>query len=70
MLAILYPVGLWMLRWISADRTPQVTDMPEIVSALDRGQGFASLAGYKQRRRIQVLAQLADLERLVVWYGR
>jgi len=70
MLAILYPVGLWMLRWISADRTPQVADMPEIIAALDRGQGFAPLAGYKQRRRIQILAQLGDFERMVVWYGR
>jgi lysine-N-methylase len=70
MLAVLYPIGLWMLRWISADRTPQVADMPEIIATLDRGQGFAPLAGYKQRRRIQILAQLGDLERLVVWYGR
>lgn len=70
MLAVLYPVGLWMLRWIAVDRTPQAADMPEIIVALDRGQGFAPLAGYKQRQRVQLLAQLQDLERLVVWYGR
>lgn len=70
MLTVLYPVGLWMLRWISVGRTPLATDMPEIIVALDRGQGFAPLAGYKQRRRIHLLAQLGDLERLVVWYGR
>ncbi|HND54112.1 MAG TPA: YkgJ family cysteine cluster protein [Pirellulaceae bacterium] len=70
MLTLLYPVGLWMLRWLSVGRSPLPSDMPELISALDRGQGFASLSGYKQRRRVQVLAQLGDLERLVAWYGR
>ena len=44
--------------------------MPEIITALDRGQGYAPLAGGKQRRRVQVLARLEELERLVVWYAQ
>ena len=37
---------------------------------LDRSQGYAPLAGGKQRRRVQLLARLDELERLVIWYGR
>lgn len=70
MLALLYPLGLWMLRWRCASEAPRADAMPEIITALDRGQGYAPLAGLKQRRRLQVLARLGELERLVVWYGR
>jgi lysine-N-methylase len=70
MLAINFPVGLWLLRWISAGRAPIAADMPEIITALDRGQGYAPLAGAKQRHRVQVLARLGELERLIVWYAR
>ena len=70
MLALTYPIGLWLLRWTAAGRAPVAADLPEIITALDRGQGYAPLAGGKQRRRIQVLTQLGELERLVVWYAR
>jgi len=70
MLALSYPLGLWMLRWIGAGRAPSAGDMPEIITALDRGQGYAPLAGYKQRRRVQLIAQLDQLERLIIWYAR
>jgi hypothetical protein len=59
-----------MLRWVSAGRQPVVGDLPEIITALDRGQGYAPLAGVKQRSRLRLLAQLEELERLVVWYAR
>jgi hypothetical protein len=70
MLALSYPVGLWLLRWASAGRQPTAADVFDIITALDRGQGYAPLAGGKQRRRVQLLARLEDLDRLVVWYGR
>ena len=52
-----------------------MADVLDIITALDRGQGYAPLAGSKQRRRVQVLARLGDaqtreLARLIVWYGR
>jgi lysine-N-methylase len=68
MLALTLPVGLWMLRWLAAGRTPVPDDMPEIIAALDRGQGFAPLAGSRQRWRLSLLHQLGDLERLAIWY--
>jgi hypothetical protein len=70
MLALLYPVALWLLRWRSDGGAPRAEMMPEIITALDRGQGYAPLAGGKQRRRVQTLARLDEFERLVVWYGR
>jgi lysine-N-methylase len=70
MLALSYPVGLWLLRWVAVGRSPQPADLPPIITALDRGQGYGPLAGRKQRWRLAVLAQGGQLERLVVWYGR
>lgn len=70
MLAVTSAVGLWLLRWRAAGRPPTVDDMPEIITALDRGQGYAPLAGMKQRQRVQLLGKLDQLERLLIWYAR
>lgn len=69
-LALLYPVGLWLLRWQTQDRVPTVTDMLNIIVALDRSQGYLPLTGPFQRFRISTLAAHSELERLVVWYSR
>ena len=69
-LAILYPVGLWLLRWVTHERTPTVDDMLSIVVALDRTQGHAGLSGGAHRWRLSMLGSQEELERLVVWYGR
>jgi lysine-N-methylase len=70
MLALLFPIGLWLLRWRGAGGTPRAEYMPEIITALDRGQGYAPLARGKQRRRVQLLARMEELERLVIWYAQ
>ena len=70
MLALTYPIGLWLLRWRSVGGAPQQQYMPEIITALDRGQGYAPLASGKQRRRVQLLSRLEELERLVIWYAQ
>ena len=61
---------------VGALREPTTADVFDIITALDRGQGYAPLAGSKQRRRVQLLARLGDqqqtseLARLIAWYGR
>ncbi len=69
-LAVLYPVGLWLLRWARQDRAATVDDMLSIVVALDRTQGHAALSGGAHRWRLAMLGSQEELERLVVWYGR
>ncbi len=69
-LAILFPVGLWLMRWLAHGRDPAVQDMVNIVVALDRSQGYAPLAGGIHRWRLSALSAHAELERLVVWYAR
>ncbi|MCC6509157.1 MAG: hypothetical protein IT423_08625, partial [Pirellulaceae bacterium] len=69
-LAMLFPVGLWLLKWISCGREPTVNDMLSIVVSLDRSQGYAPLVGSLHRRRLAVLSHNSQLERVVVWYAR
>lgn len=69
-LALLYPLALWLLRWATVGRPPTVDDVFEVITTLERAQGYAPLAGLQQRSRLQTLARIGDLPRLVVWYGR
>lgn len=69
-LALTYPLGLWMLRWVCAGRQPTVQDMADIIVALDRGQGYIPLSGFRQRTRLNMLANSGDLARMVIWYAR
>ncbi len=69
-LALLFPIGMWMLRWQASHREPTVEDMLNIVVALDRSQGYQPLSGSQQRRKLAMLGRHGELERLVVWYAR
>lgn len=69
-LALAYPVGLWLLRLLSTGRAPLAEDAIDVVTMLDRGQGFARLTNAHHRARVATLARLGGLERLTVWYAR
>jgi hypothetical protein len=69
-LAILFPVGLWLLRWLTHGREANFQDMVNIVVALDRSQGFHPHAGALHRWRLYTLSVHSELERLVIWYAR
>lgn len=69
-LAMVYPVGLYVLRWATAGREPTSDDVSRIVAMLDRGQGYATLSGVRYRWTLDLLETLGDLERLAVWYAR
>jgi lysine-N-methylase len=64
-LAFAFPMGLWMLRWLAADREPTTEDMVQIVVALERGIVLPAL-----NRASRYLAESGELERLIAWYGR
>jgi lysine-N-methylase len=64
-LAFAFPMSLWMLRWLAADREPAVEDMVQIVVALERGVLLPALS-----RAAGYLAESGQLERLIAWYGR
>lgn len=67
-LALLFPVGMWLLRWHASDHEPTVEDMLKIVVALDRSQGYQPLCGHQQRLKLSMLGFNGELERLVVSY--
>ena len=64
-LAFTFPMALWMLRWIAAEREATADDMVQIVVALERGfvlPALNSAAGY--------LADSGEFERTIAWYSR
>lgn len=69
-LALLFPVGMWLLRWQSHGREPTVDDMVNVVVMLDRAQGYGPLSGFAHRQLINTLSLKEELERLAIWYVR
>ncbi len=59
-----------MLRYFCGGREPAAEDVIDIITAIDRGQGYGALIGRQHRRRVSQLAALGELERLVIWYAR
>ncbi len=64
-LALLYPIGLWLLRLVVGDREPQACDVVNVVVALERGRGMGGLP-----RAATAMARSQQLERAIAWYAR
>ena len=69
-LVLSYPVALWILRLCCPDHPPTRQDAIDMVTLIDRGQGYQPLTGGQHQHRVAALARLEQLERLVVWYAR
>ncbi len=68
-LALLYPVILWLGRWLAAsdERTALVdTDVARAISMVDHRHSHSPYL----RWRVQLLSQRDDIARLCSWYGR
>jgi len=68
-LALLYPVILWLARWLAAsDQRTGLSDadVARAVSLADARYGHAPYL----RWRVQLLSQRDDIARLCSWYGR
>ena len=69
-LALCHPVALWLVRLGSGPRPPEPEDMLGAIAAIDRGQNYPVLCGWRHRRRVNSLRRLGQLPRLVAWYAR
>jgi lysine-N-methylase len=71
-LAMMYPVMLWIARWLALSdgrRTLTTDDLVKAVTIADHNHGYSpALATWSARRRIRNLAQLDDIARLCAWY--
>jgi lysine-N-methylase len=73
-LALVFPVVLWLGRWLAASdsRTSLTTDdVSQALAIADHHHGYSPVLGSRSsRRRVRLLTHDADLERLIVWYAR
>lgn len=69
-LALAYPIGMWLLRWLASGREPTPANAIEVVAMLDRSHYLPLLARRRQRARLAMISRLGQLERLIVWYAR
>ncbi len=73
-LVLVYPVVLWIARWLAAsdDRTSlSKDDIVKAITIADHNHGYSPAFGtWGFRRRVRNLAQLGDIAKLCAWYGR
>jgi lysine-N-methylase len=73
-LALVFPVVLWLARWLAAsDSRKSLTtdDVSQALAIADHHHGYSPVLGSRSsRRRVRLLTHHDDLERLIVWYSR
>lgn len=73
-LALMFPVTLWLARWIAAgDGRTQLTieDISTALTVADHHHGYSpALALPASRSRVRTLAESNDLTKLCIWYAR
>ena len=73
-LALVYPVTLWLARWLAAGAQRSQISTEDISIALamvDHHHGYSPAFGLGSfRARVRMLAQLGDISKLVAWYSR
>jgi lysine-N-methylase len=73
-LALVFPVVLWLARWLAASDSRNSLSTDDVAGALaiaDHHHGYAPVLGSRSsRRRVRLLTHDTDVERLIVWYAR
>ena len=73
-LALIYPSILWLARWLAAGDNRDKLEMDDVTTAMavaDHHHGFSPAFGQRNfRRRVRILSQLGEIEKLCVWYSR
>ena len=71
-LALVFPVIMWIARWRAASAGREEITHQDVLSALtlvDHQHGYSDAFGtWGSRRRVQTLAHMGDLTKLIVWY--
>jgi lysine-N-methylase len=73
-LALVFPVALWLARWLAASDSRKSLTTDDVAQALaiaDHHHGYSPVLGSRSsRRRVRLLSHDGDLERLIVWFAR
>ena len=73
-LALVYPVVLWLARWLAvSDGRSELhtTDVVQALAIADHHHGYSPALGkWGFRGRVRTLAQHEDIPKLCVWYSR
>jgi len=73
-LVLVYPVIMWISRWLAATADRDQLQHEDVIQALtfvDHHHGYSKALGtWGFRRRVTTLAQSRDLDKLVAWYTR
>lgn len=73
-LVLVYPVVLWLARWLAASESRDCLIQADVARALaiaDHHHGYSPVLGLRSsRRRVRLLTQNDDLERLCRWYAQ
>jgi len=73
-LALIYPSILWLARWLAAGDNRNKLEIDDITTAMtiaDHHHGYSPAFGQRNfRRRVRILAQFGEIEKLCAWYSR
>jgi lysine-N-methylase len=73
-LALVFPAVMWIARWIAsgAGRSElRFDDVARALSIADHHHGYSPAFGtWGFRKRVQTMAKLGDIPRLIAWYSR
>lgn len=73
-LALIFPVVLWLARWLAASESRDrltTDDVARVLAIADHHHGYSPVLGLRSsRRRVRLLTHADDLERLCRWYAR
>jgi len=73
-LALIFPVALWLARWLAASDgrdSLQTHDVARAISIADHHHGYSpALGSNNSRLRVRVLSRFDDIGKLCAWYGR
>ncbi|MBM83450.1 MAG: hypothetical protein CMJ78_23065 [Planctomycetaceae bacterium] len=73
-LALIYPSIMWLSRWLAAgDGRDELTtdDISQAITIADHYHAYSPAFGQMSfRRRVKLLAQTGDLQRLCLWYSQ